>query len=356
MLDGLLVWSGFAVGGGLIIFAGPKLSRYGDGIAEKTGLERSWIGVILLALVTSLPEVATSITAALIDQPDLVFGNVFGSNLFNIFIIALLDLMYSPPPVLERANRSNLVISGFGIKMMAVALIPYALYNIPGLGIKPLLLFGTVDISTLIIIALYVYGMRIIFLQQSEEEAETGEVKELYAHQSQKQIIFLFTFWAVLIIGAGIGMSLLADIIATYEIPIGEGIPIGESLVGIILLAIVTSLPELTVSIGALRLGAVDMAVGNVLGSNMFNMLIIGVADFFYSPGSILTRPNVTDHARVTGLASTLLVGLAGIIMLGIVTSKISFNLKRARRVPLSSIGLILIFVITYALLFYINL
>lgn len=105
MMEGAIVWSSFAALGSVIVFAGPKLSKYGDAIAEKTGLERSWIGVILLALVTSLPEVATSATAALIDLPDVVFGNVFGSNLFNILIIAILDLSTPKPCLLERASR-----------------------------------------------------------------------------------------------------------------------------------------------------------------------------------------------------------------------------------------------------------
>jgi cation:H+ antiporter len=359
MLEGTIVWSSFAALGSIIVFAGPKLSQYGDAIAEKTGLERSWIGVILLALVTSLPEVATSATAALIDLPDVVFGNVFGSNLFNVLVIAILDIMTKKPNLLEQASRKNILISSFGGKMMALALLPLVLYNIPALGIKPITLFGIFDLSSLMLMALYAVGMRAIFMQEHAGKEEIHESKEatakLYDHMSAAKTYFLFCFFAAIIIAAGIGMSLLADIISTYEIPIDGGIPIGQSLVGIILLAVVTSLPELMVSIGAVKLGQVDMAVGNVLGSNMFNMLIIGVSDFFYHSGSILSRPTVEGKAAMTGLGSHLLIAIAGIIMLNIVNAKLSFLKKSGKRVSLSSWALVAIFVLSYVVLFFIN-
>ena len=359
LLEGTIVWSSFAALGSIIIFAGPRLSRYGDAIAEKTGLERSWIGVILLALVTSLPEVATSATAALIDLPDVVFGNVFGSNLFNVLVIAILDFMTNKPTLLERASRKNILISSFGVKMMTMALLPLVLYNIPALGIKPVTLFGVFDISSVILMAMYVIGMRAIFLQENAGEEEVSEKDEpeekIYEHMSAGKIYFLFVLFALLIIAAGIGMSLLADIISTYEIPIDGGIPIGQSLVGIILLAVVTSLPELMVSIGAVKLGQVDMAVGNVLGSNMFNMLIIGVSDLFYHSGSILSRPTVQGKAAMSGLGSHLLIALAGIIMLNIVNAKLSFLHKSGKRISNTSWALLGIFIFSYIVLFFIN-
>lgn len=241
--------------------------------------------------------------------------------------------------------------------MMALAILPLVLYNIPALGIKPLTILGAIDISSLLLILMYTIGMRAIFKQEhaTEKEEEGPAEAKLYEHLSVKKTYFLFIFFALIIIGAGIGMSLLADIIATYEIPIDGGIPIGQSLVGIILLAVVTSLPELMVSIGAVKLGQIDMAVGNVLGSNMFNMLIIGVADFFYPAGSILSRPTVQGSAAMTGLGSHLLIALAGIIMLNVVNAKLSFLSKSGKRVSLTSPALILIFVLSYVILFLIN-
>lgn len=354
-----LVWLCFFSLGTIIVVTGPKLSQYGDIIAAKTGLERSWIGVILLALVTSLPEVATSATAALIDLPDVVFGNVYGSNLFNLTILAMLDIFSSAPPLLQKASRKNILISGFGIKMMALSLVPLVLYNVPGLGFAPIKLFGAVDLSSALIVILYIAGMRMIFRQEKRQHedppAAISDVSPDYGAISKARAYGTFTVYALLIIGAGIGMSVLADTISTYQIPIGGGIPIGQSLVGIILLAVVTSLPELMVSIGALRIGQLDMAVGNVLGSNMFNMLIIGIADLFYLKGSLLNRPSVSGPAAMDGLGSHLVVALAGLLMLGLVTARMSYLPESRKRICPSSWLLLAVFIVTYALLFTIN-
>jgi len=363
MLDNpYFVWGAFAALGGVIIFIGPRLSTYGDIIAAKTGMERSWIGIILLALVTSLPEVATSASAASIDLPDVVFGNVYGSNLFNVLILAILDIFfYRKGPLLEHASRKNLLISGFGIKMMVLSLIPLVLYNIPGLGFSPLKLFGSIDVSSLLLIGLYLVGMRMIFKQENRTESESSSEKHTiseidYSAISAARAYGTFSVLAIIIIASGIGMSLLADVISTYELPIGDGIPIGQSLVGIILLAVVTSLPELMVSIGAIQIGQIDMAVGNVLGSNIFNMLIIGISDFFYTKGSLLNRPTVTGDAAIIGLSSHLLVGLAGIFMIGVVTARLAYLPVTGKRICMSSWMLIAVFLTTYVFLFMINL
>lgn len=350
------VWAVFFVLAAIIIYAGPKLSRYGDIIAEKTGLGRNWIGVVLLALVTSLPEVATSAAAAVLKLPDVVFGNVFGSNLFNLIIIGVLDFM-TPRPALQTASRNHLITSSYGAMMMALALLPLILYNIPGLGFTPAKL-GFIDASSLVIIVLYIVGMRQIFLRE-QEDARVEAIEVLppkYKTISQDQAYPAFIFYALLIIGAGIGLSYTADAISTFEINLfGKSYEIGQSLVGIILMAVVTSLPELMVSIGAARLGAVDMAVGNVLGSNMFNMLIIGIADVFYTDGSLLNRPTVMGKAATTGFASHMVTGLGGIILTGIVAATLARRSKTAQKISPSSMLLFIMFLAIYVLIFRIN-
>ena len=121
-------------------------------------------------------------------------------------------------------------------------------------------------------------------------------------------------------------------------------------------MAVATSLPELVVSIGAARIGAIDMAVGNVLGSNMFNMLIIGIADFFYPAGSLLNRPTIIGAAKAMGLASHLTTGLGGIILTCIVAATLARRAKPVRRISLSTLLLIICFLTVFALVFGINL
>ena len=362
----LAVWGIFSGLAAVIVFSGLRLSRYGDIIAEKTGLGRTWIGVILLALVTSLPEVATSSAAAFIDLPDVVFGNVFGSNLFNLIIIGVLDLMVRRGPVLHIANRNHLITTSYGVMMMAMALLPMLLYNIPGLGLVPIKLFGLVDVVSILIIALYIVGMRQVFLREQEDsrEATTPPEPHNYGDVRSSSAYLGFAFYAALIIGAGIGMSYTADAIANFRIEIfGQTRVIGQSLVGLILMAVATSLPELVVSIGAARIGAIDLAIGNVLGSNMFNMLIIGIADLFYAGGSLMNRPTVSDaiadgaslSPKISGLASHMVTGLTGIVLTCIVAATLARRVRPRGRVSLSTPLLFIIFLACYFLLFQIN-
>jgi len=354
-----VVWTVFFGLAAVIVYSGLKLSRYGDVIAEKTGLGRTWIGVILLALVTSLPEVATSCAAAFMSLPDIVFGNVFGSNLFNLIIIGVLDLLSRGAPALSIASRNHLLTTSYGAMMMALTLLPMLLYNIPGLGFAPLKLFGLVDLVSILIIALYIIGMRQVFRREQEDarEEDVEVLPKRYLTVAPGKAYLAFGFFAFLIIAAGIGMSYTADIIAGFRIEaFGIDKPIGHTLVGLILMAVATSLPELVVSIGAARLGAIDMAVGNVLGSNMFNMMIIGIADLFYSGGSLLNRPTVTGAAAVTGFASHMVTGLAGIVLTCIVAATLARRAKSRGRISAVTPVLFIVFILCYLILVRINL
>src|SRR5574342_315577 len=102
----MMVWLQFALCAGVIFFAGARLSYYGDVLADKTGLGRTWIGVALLASVTSLPELITGISSvALVGVPDIAAGDALGSCMFNVVIIALLDLMGGASPLSARAHQ-----------------------------------------------------------------------------------------------------------------------------------------------------------------------------------------------------------------------------------------------------------
>ncbi len=96
----MLLWVGFIVCTSVIVYSGTRLSKYGDIIAEKTGLGRTWIGVVLMASVTSLPELVTGISSVTYaGVPDIAVGDVLGSCVFNMFIISFLDAMHRPAPI-----------------------------------------------------------------------------------------------------------------------------------------------------------------------------------------------------------------------------------------------------------------
>ncbi|MEJ2699648.1 MAG: hypothetical protein P8Z70_08310, partial [Desulfuromonadales bacterium] len=112
----MLLWFGFLSSAAAIVFCGSRLSRYGDIIAEKTGLGRTWIGVLLMASVTSLPELMTGVSAVTYARvPDIAVGDVLGSCAFNLLILASLDVLEREKPISTRAQQGHVLSAAFGI-------------------------------------------------------------------------------------------------------------------------------------------------------------------------------------------------------------------------------------------------
>ena len=284
----------------IILFAGIKLTRYGDAIAEKTGLGRIWIGLLLLALITSMPEMVTGISAvALVKVPDLAIGNFLGSCIFNLSIFAVLDAIYRPAPVLSKMSRSHTIPAVLGI--MLIALVTMSI--LAGEVLSGLSL-GWVGLPSIIILLLYLVSIRQIFYSQHRKKTGTGQqpAKLRYGELSNKTVYIRFTIAALAIIGTGIWLAFIGDeIAATYNW--------SSSFVGSLFIAITTSMPELVVTITAVRIGVIDMAAANILGANMLNMANIFIADVFYSQGPILSLVS-SEHliTAVAAIAMTMLV------------------------------------------------
>jgi len=278
-----LVWVKFAICLAVILVAGTKLSKYGDAIAEKTGLGRIWVGVVLLAAITSLPELATGISSvALVGKPDLTLGDLFGSNLINLVVIAIIDVFYTRGPVLHYLGTGIVLAAILSTLLIAVAATSiYVAQNVASLGI-----FGYIGLYSPILLCLYllVQFMLIRFQRTQQGQPPTNDtVTANYENISLRRVSTFFAIAALATIGAGIWLGLIGD-------ELSEVTGLNASFVGTLFLAICTSAPEIVVSISALRLGALDMAVGNVIGSNLFNMgVTIFVDDLFYTTGPILS-------------------------------------------------------------------
>src|SRR5512134_825284 len=153
-----MIWIEFIVCAILIFWSGALLSRYGDVIAEKTGLGRAWIGAILIAGVTSLPELASGISAvAWLKEPNLAAGAVMGSCLFNLMLIAVMDLAYQPGRVLAKAQDVHILSGGLGVLLLGLVAM--------GVLLGPAMNgFGVLGIGflSIIIAILYAIGGRMI--------------------------------------------------------------------------------------------------------------------------------------------------------------------------------------------------
>lgn len=284
-----MVWIKFAVCLAIILVAGTRLSKYGDAIAEKTGMGRIWIGVVLLATVTSLPELATGISSvALIGKPDLTLGDLFGSNLLNLVTIAIIDVLYTRGPILHYVG-TGIVLAATASTLLigAVAASIYVAQNVTSLGI-----FNYIGLYSPIIFCIYMIIQYMLFRfqrsQQSQAATDSSSAAS-YGEISLKRAIAFFALAALATAGAGTWLGFIGD-----ELSMVTGLKAG--FVGSLFLAVCTSAPEIVVSISALRLGALDMAVGNVIGSNLFNMgVIVFVDDLLFVEGPILSYAS-TDH------------------------------------------------------------
>jgi cation:H+ antiporter len=293
-----MIFLQFILCAGIVLIAGYKLSYYGDIIAEKIGLSRTWIGVVLLASTTSLPELITGISSvALVGVPDIAAGDALGSCMFNILIIALLDLSGGDLPISTRVHQGQVLTAGFGVFMLGLVVLAMEVgARMPAVG--------WIGVNSIILILVYLAGIRMVFKYEKRRVAEfVGTVQDaLHADIS--------TMRAWVMYGAN---ALVVIAVATYLPYVGEKIArstgLGETFVGSILIAMSTSLPEIVVSFSALRMGAADMAFGNVLGSNLFNVAILGIDDFFYTAG-VLTS-HIAAANRVSAVAAMTMTAIA---------------------------------------------
>jgi cation:H+ antiporter len=303
-----LVWLQFVLCLGIIIIAGIRLSKYGDIIAEKTGLGRVWVGIILLATVTSLPEVATGISSVtIVHNPDLAFGDLFGAILINLAILALADLVYKKGPILHYLGTGIVLATILSMLLIAAAATSIFLaHNVFNTSI-----LGLVGIYSPILFCLYLVSQYVLYrykTRQPDSVADANYQNNDYSGISLKRTLINFGIAAVAIVGAGIWLGMIGDQIA-------HSTGLKASFVGTLFLAVSTTAPEMTVSISAARMGALEMAVANIVGSNLFNMgVIIFLNDLFFSGQPILKYVS-TVHI----LTALFALMMSSIIIIGII-------------------------------------
>lgn len=272
-----MVFVYFIIAGIVTVYASIKLSEYADVISEKTAMGGMMVGTLLLAGATSLPEVSTSFSAAAIGNADIAVGNMVGSNLFNLFILGAFDFLLRKRRILDRASRNNIYTALLGILLTVLVIM--------ALTLRIETQFLGVGLDALIIAVTYIVGMIIInklpSLDPVAEIEEEEEPDNPSATLSPKGAIIRFIIAALVILGAGTALSITGDQIAIIT-------GIGSSFIGSFLIAAATSLPEAIAVFVALRLNNVNMAVGAILGSNIFNMIILALSDPVYRDGNLI--------------------------------------------------------------------
>ena len=295
-------WIQFFVCAVLIVFAGSKLTRNAAIISENTGIGSAWIGALLLPLATSLPELVTTLSAVAINTPDLALGNIMGSCLFNLALLAVIDLASGKGPLTSTISQGHIITASLSV--LAVCFLMLALLGFVYLPI------GWVGLETLLIALLYIIGSRLIFCYDQRNPVLAKGSEEIYKacnFVSTKRALINFLLAAGLIVITGVLITSAADRIA-----LSTGL--GHTLVGSLLLAISTSLPETVTTLSAVRLGYVDMAVANVFGANFMNMLVVFIADLFYRQAPLLHVASGNHLASATMVIIISIIVIFGII------------------------------------------
>ncbi|MGE0449578.1 MAG: sodium:calcium antiporter [Vicinamibacterales bacterium] len=302
-----MIWLQFTATAMVIVFAGVRLAHYGDVLGEKTGLGRRWIGVVLLAATTSLPELFTGFGAtAVAALPDIALGDVFGSCMFNLLILSLMDAV-QPEPLGTRAHQGHALSIGFGLLLIGIA----------GAGLiaeDRTAGVGWVGLYSLVLIGVYFVAMRVIFAHERHRRLEeTREVAEelQYGATTLRTALVQYGLAAAAVIAAALWLPRLGADLARQT-------GLGEAFVGSLFVAITTSLPEIVVSLAAVRIGALDLGIGNVLGSNLFNLLILGLDDVFYRQGRLLAAAAPSHSISVVAIVmmnALFLIGLTYKVM-----------------------------------------
>lgn len=304
MHDLIVIWLSLLACLAVIGVAGVRLSRYGDIIAEKSGLSRGWVGLIMLASVTSLPELVTGLSAVTVaNVPDIAVGNILGACVFNLGFIVVLDFLYRKESIYTRARQGNVLGAGYGIVLIGFVgfnLLLYREHSFPAIG--------HVGLYTPVILLLYLLAMRSLYrYEQSQVSAYVEEHAERYSNTTLKQAIKAYVIAALAVVAAAVWLPYIASDLAVlmgWE----------QSFVGTIFVAAVTTAPEIVVTVSALRMGAIDLAIGNLFGSNLFNIVILAIDDLFYLPGPLFADVSI---AHATSAFSAMM--MSGLAVVGLV-------------------------------------
>ena len=323
-----MAWVIFLTTAALIVLAATQLAKYGDIIATRTKMGGMFIGLLLLAGATSLPEVLTSISSLQQNAPNLAAGNLLGSNTFNMFLLAIIDISFRNQRILRKAALKHAVTGSITVFLIG-SVVFFMLANLD-------ISIGFVGLDSLIIIAVYILAVRLIH-KDSQHNSSSTEMIEVPANTpSLLHGIIGFLLAALALIFITPLMVKNANIIA-------ESTGLGTTFIGTTLVALVTSLPELVTTIAAIKIGAADMAIGNLFGSNLFNMFALGLTDFFYTQGRFLEAID----------PSFLLIGIVGLLLtcMGLIGNLVKLE-KRIWFLEIDALAIILFYFASLWLLY----
>lgn len=242
---------------GLTVFLSFKLSYYADLLNKTTNISGVFIGGILLAGITSLPEFVTCLSSIFLNNPYLAIGDILGSNFFNIAMMCLFDILFI------KTMFYNYTKNKYYIIYLLLIINYFIMYLFMG-GIFNLELFN-IGIPSFIIIITY-----IIYLKKAQEKDSKKEIIKTKEH-----VLLKFLIVGILMVIVSIFLTLIVNLIAD------KNPNVASTFIGAILLGITTSMPEVITFIALIKMKSFDLALSDIIGSNLFNLLILAIGDIF---------------------------------------------------------------------------
>lgn len=310
----------------IVVFLAIKLSNYVDLLDKKTKLSGALLGGILLAAVTSLPELFTSLTGTvLLGNNQMVLGNIMGSDFFDIVIFGVVYFFFFKSLVENRLGKVHYFTIFFtSLMVVSVTIAAFVFHK------KGWLIGGFFNPMSFVIIAIYIIS--VLKTPKTEEKEKEEDTSKL----TVKRIWILFAICSILLITASILVTEVTEKVISHD----EGLDIGPTFGGSLFLGVATSLPEVTATIALCKKKNFDAAFGDILGSCVFNLIILSIADALsFNASAALYAPDSQSLMLIIGTALALLISFVSILF---IRSK-SFKNDAKSRIILYTFGAILI-------------
>lgn len=326
----------FACAAVVIAWFGIKMTETARDLAHESGIGEALMGALFIGASTSLSGITTSVSAAASGYPELAVSNGLGGIAAQTTFLAIADISY------RRANLEHAAASAENLFMSALLMTLLSIHML-AIAVPELTLF-TIHPATLVLFAVYILGIQLLARTHEmpmwlpRKTGDTPQVLPEHKHKSRKRLLRLwlkFIVYSAIVAGSGWAL-------AQFAVPLIDKTGLSHGIVGGVFTAVATSIPELVVAVTAVRMGALNLAVGDIIGGNAFDTLFISVSDIAYTSGSIYSA---VSEIEVFWLSISLV--LTGILLMGLI--------YRQRHGPgnigLESVALLLVYVFSVAFL-----
>jgi cation:H+ antiporter len=301
----VILFLALGVAGALVWYSATRLVGLVDEIAERTGIGQAFAGMLLLGGITSLPEVATASSASLAGNPLLSINDLLGTSSINILLLAVGDMVYGKGALTHQTHRPAPLMQGvLGMILMAAVAIAIAV------GDVTLPLIGTGALSLVLALGCW-QALRISNRFERSNSWQAVNPPELESREGARRDYGNLKLGALTLL-AGLAILVGGAALALTGDAIAERSGLGTSIVGFALVGFCTSLPELSSVIAALKLHRYQLAIGDIFGTNLFNIQIIFIADLFYRGDAVLSSAGTFEV-----VAACLSVVMTGIFVVG---------------------------------------